>query len=98
MLRTPVSCRINPARGYEAKPQPIETHRNPNVSKILPLTALRIIDLGGRKISGRLFSIFWAESKAFFEVFLHQNMCKGELLPDPHQTIFAWRPVGRSRL
>ena len=42
---------------------------NSNVSKILPLTTFRTIDLGGRKISGPLFSIFWAETRVFFEVF-----------------------------
>ena len=43
--------------------------RNSNVSKILPLTTLRTIDLGGRKISGPLFSRFCAKTRVFFEVF-----------------------------
>jgi len=33
----------------------------------LPVTTLRTIDLGGKKISGPLFSGFWAESRDFFE-------------------------------
>jgi hypothetical protein len=42
---------------------------NSNVSKILPLTTLRTIDLRGKKISGPLFSIFCAKMRVFFEVF-----------------------------
>jgi hypothetical protein len=41
--------------------------RNSNVSKILPVTTLRTIDLGGKKISSRLFSIFWTKMRVFFE-------------------------------
>src|ERR1700733_6922162 len=41
--------------------------RNSNVSKILPLTTLRTIDLGGRKLAGPLFSIFCAKTACFFE-------------------------------
>jgi hypothetical protein len=33
-------------------------HRNSNVLKILPVTTLRTIDLGSKKYSGSLFSIF----------------------------------------
>jgi hypothetical protein len=44
-------------------------HDNSNVSKILPLTTLRTIDLEGKKISGPLFSIFCAKMRVFFEVF-----------------------------
>ena len=39
---------------------------NSNVSKILPLTTFRTIDLGGGKIPGRLFSRFCAESRVFY--------------------------------
>jgi hypothetical protein len=42
---------------------------NSNVSKILPLTTFRTIDLGGRKISGPLFSRFCAKRRVFLEVF-----------------------------
>jgi hypothetical protein len=41
---------------------------NSNVSKILPLTTLRTIDLRGKKKSGPLFSRFCAKTRAFFEV------------------------------
>jgi hypothetical protein len=47
----------------------VQRRRNSNVSKILPVTTLRTIDLAGRKISDRLFSIFCAELRVFFEVF-----------------------------
>jgi hypothetical protein len=43
-----------------------ERPRNPNVSKILPLTTLRTIDLGGKKNSGPLFSRFCAKTECFF--------------------------------
>src|ERR1700678_271213 len=42
---------------------------NSNVSKILPLTTFRTIDLGGKKISGPLFSRLCEEMRVFFEVF-----------------------------
>jgi hypothetical protein len=46
-----------------AVPKPIpdakKTTPNPNVSKILPLTTFRTIDLEGNKNPGRLFSRFW---------------------------------------
>src|SRR5271166_1412310 len=41
---------------------------NLNVFKILPLTTLRTIDLGGKKIFDPLFSRFCAEMRVFFEV------------------------------
>jgi hypothetical protein len=34
----------------------------------LPLTTLRTIDLGGKKKTGPLSSIFWPEMRVFFEV------------------------------
>jgi hypothetical protein len=43
-------------------------HANSNVSKILPLTTFRTIDLAGRKISGPLFSRFWAETRVFLSL------------------------------
>jgi hypothetical protein len=46
-------------------PQGKRNRRNSNVSKILPLTTFRTIDLGGGKIPGRLFSRFCAESRVF---------------------------------
>jgi hypothetical protein len=55
-----------PETGTASKPG---IGHNSNVFKILPLTTLRTIDLGGRKISGRLFSIFCGEMRVFFEVF-----------------------------
>ncbi len=39
--------------------------RNSNVSNILPLTTLRNIDLGGKKIFGLLFSGFCGETRSF---------------------------------
>jgi hypothetical protein len=39
---------------------------NSNVSKILPLTTLRTIDLRGKKNSGPLFSRFCAKTRVFF--------------------------------
>ena len=39
--------------------------RNFNVSKILPLTTFRTIDLGGKKNSDPLFSIFCREARVF---------------------------------
>jgi hypothetical protein len=44
-------------------------HRNSNVSKILPLTTFRTIDLAGRKNSGPLFSRFCVKMRVFFELF-----------------------------
>jgi hypothetical protein len=41
-----------------AKANPVGYQSNSNVSKILPVTTFRTIDLGGRKISGPLFSRF----------------------------------------
>jgi hypothetical protein len=43
----------------------VETGDNSNVSKILPLSTFRTIDLGGRKISGSLLSIFCGVSSVF---------------------------------
>jgi hypothetical protein len=56
-------------RGAEAIEQQAGPEANSNVIKILPRTTLRTIDLGGRKIYGRLFSIFCREMRVFFEVF-----------------------------
>jgi hypothetical protein len=44
-----------------------DKRRNSNVSKILPVTTLRTIDLAGRKIPDCLFSRFCAVSRVFFE-------------------------------
>ena len=52
----------------KTEPEAARELHNPNVSKILPLTIFRTIDLGGRKISGPLFSRFWAKTRVFFEV------------------------------
>jgi hypothetical protein len=52
----------------KAEPEASRKSRNSNVSKILPLTTFRTIDLGGGKISGRLFSRFCAEIRVFFEL------------------------------
>ena len=45
-----------------------KTH-NSNVSKILPVTTLRTIDLGGKKNSDPLFSRFCAKTESFFGLF-----------------------------
>ena len=42
-------------------------HPNFNVSKILPVTTFRTIDLGGKKNSGPLFSRFCAKQSVFFD-------------------------------
>jgi hypothetical protein len=39
---------------------------NSNVSKILPVTTLRTIDLEGKKNPAPLFSRFWAKNERFF--------------------------------
>jgi hypothetical protein len=62
-------CRRSSIRGSKKEPQVARYHHNSNVSKILPLTTLRTIDLGGRRISGPLFSGFCAELRDFFDVF-----------------------------
>jgi len=41
-------------------------HDNSNVSRILPLTTFRTIDLGGKKISDRLFSRFYGETRVSY--------------------------------
>src|SRR5580704_17308440 len=51
---------------------------NPNVLNILPLTTLRTIDLEGTKNSDPLFSIFWVETRDFFEE-LCTRVCASEL-------------------
>ena len=48
---------------------------NSNVSKILPLTTLRTIDLGGKKNSGPLFSRSCRKMRVFLRQVLHQNLC-----------------------
>ena len=45
--------------------QAIQTHANSHVSKILPVTTLRTIDLAGKKNSSLLFSRFCAEMRVF---------------------------------
>ena len=51
------------------EPHAAACHRNSHVFYILPVTTLRTIDLGGRKISNSLFSRFCAETDVFFEGF-----------------------------
>jgi hypothetical protein len=41
-------------------------YHNSNVVNILPVTTLRTIDLGGKKISGPLFSRFCTKTECFF--------------------------------
>ena len=48
---------------------------NSHVSKILPLTTFRTIDLGGKKNSTPLFSRFYAKTECFLRNFLHQKGC-----------------------
>ena len=66
LSETSLSAKAQPAL---VKEKAVGYHANPNVSRILPLTTLRTIDLAGRKISGSLFSRFCAEMRVFFEVF-----------------------------
>src|SRR5271166_5580108 len=51
------------------EPQAAKCNCNSHVFYILPVTPLRTIDLGGRKISASLFSRFCAEREVFFEGF-----------------------------
>src|SRR6202167_4250284 len=65
-----LSLRPLPGAGAgESLPQSMggQDRDNSHVSKILPLTTLRTIDLGGKKISGCLFSRFCAEMSDFFQ-------------------------------
>ena len=48
---------------------------NPHISNILPLTTLRTIDLGDKKNSTPLLSIFCDKTEFFFEDLLHQKVC-----------------------
>jgi hypothetical protein len=57
---------VNP-RGAEAINRQAGGQDNSNVSKIVPLTTFGTIDLGGKKISGLLFSRFCAEIEIFFQ-------------------------------
>jgi hypothetical protein len=82
-------CRISPRSCSEAQPQPTKMRRNSNVSKILPLTTLRTIDLEGKKISGRLFSRFCAKTNDFFKEILHHELCTAMSEPSLPQTTSA---------
>jgi hypothetical protein len=53
-------------RGDRSFPEPNKP-RNSNVSKILPVTTFRTIDLGGKKNSSPLFSRFCEEQRVFFD-------------------------------
>jgi hypothetical protein len=62
----------------KTEPQAIGHRDNSHVSKILPVTTFRTIDLGGKKNSSPLFSRFCAEMRFFFEVnsapeYVHQR-------------------------
>src|ERR1700719_3926106 len=56
-----------PRRTPKAELQAGRSRHNSNVSNILPLTTFKTIDLGGKKISGPLFSGFWTETRDFLE-------------------------------
>jgi hypothetical protein len=68
-------CGVEVSRQYQNGSQRPRNRDNSNVSKILPVTTFRTIDLRGRKISDRLFSRFCATTRVFFEILVHQNMC-----------------------
>ena len=55
-------------RCSETEPQAADKHDNPNVSKILPLTTLRTIDLAGRKFPAVCFLDF-ARYQEFFHLY-----------------------------
>jgi hypothetical protein len=55
------------SRNSKMESQAIEHGRNSSVSKILPVTTLRTIDLEGKKNSDRLFSRFCGEMRDFFQ-------------------------------
>jgi hypothetical protein len=64
--------------GSKTQPRAIGHRDNSHVSKILPITTLRTIDLGDKKNSNPLFSRFCAEMRVFFEVksapeYVHQK-------------------------
>jgi hypothetical protein len=68
---TVLASAINPsadARPILINAGAVERQDNSNVSKILPLTTLRTIDLGGKKNPGSLFSRFCGKMRVFFEV------------------------------
>ena len=75
----------------------VRCNDNSNVSKILPLTTLRTIDLGGKKISGCLFSRFCGKTRVFFEgnvapEIVHEARCRirtCKLLRSGEHTPFA---------
>ena len=56
------------SRSSKMEPQAGRQSRNFHVFYILPVTTLRTIDLGGKKISDPLFSRFCAEMRVLFEV------------------------------
>jgi len=57
----------------------VEQQDNSNVSKILPVTTFRTIDLGGRKFVDPFFSIFCVELRVFFEVFFAQEYVQARI-------------------
>ena len=59
---------LSPKRFPKWSRRRVPAHHNFNVSKILPVTTLRTIDLGGKKNPGPLFSIFCAKESVFFEL------------------------------
>ena len=67
----------------EMEPKAAGKLRNSNVSKILPLTTFRTIDLGGGKISGPLFSRFWAETRVFLS---WDRRLSAPFQPEPNKT------------
>ena len=51
---------------------------NSNVSRILPLTTFRTIDLGGGKNSDPLFSRFYAENESFSRCIFCTKICASD--------------------
>jgi hypothetical protein len=70
--------------GSKVEPPAAATRCNPNVSKILPVTTLRTIDLGGKKFPVVCFQYFARKRAIFLQKIVHQDMCKDETsLPTP---------------
>jgi hypothetical protein len=67
---------------FKTELRAVGEHHNSNVSKILPLTTFRTIDLAGGEISGRLFSRFCAKMRVFFEGFFAPEYVQPEQAPE----------------
>jgi len=72
--------------------QAANKNANHNVLNVLPVTTLRTIDLQGKKKSGPLFSIFWAELSDFFERNSAPEYVQSNLLQRQDGQVGPFRP------